>query len=88
MTHATQDSDAISVERDILAATFQSRIRLVRLARGQASTDADAEWVSNREWFLARTKTPGSFLWFCAEFDLERSAVLKALDLTDTKENT
>jgi len=70
-----------ALDRDILAATFQSRVRLAKVDLPKALEEASTEWEANRQWFLASTKAQGSFAWYCTEFDLEPSAVLKAVGL-------
>jgi hypothetical protein len=69
------------MDREVLAATFQARVKLARQERGAAAKEADTEWLANRTWFSSSNKAPGSFLWFCDAFDLEPSAVRKQVGL-------
>ena len=76
-----EEEKGLVLERDVLAATFQARVKLARQSRDNAAKEADTEWLSNREWFLSTRRVPGSFLWMCDEFDLEPSAVRKQVGL-------
>lgn len=73
--------DVAKVDREVLAAVFASRVALAKKTEAQAVADVRLEWQKARAWVLSRASEnkPGTFLWFCDEFNLEPSAVLRTI---------
>lgn len=69
------------INRDVLSATFLSRIQLAKMSEVNAMAEAGVEWRQNRAWLKSKSTAKGSFLWYCTELDLEPSAVLRELGL-------
>ena len=67
------------VDSQVLAATFAARVRLAKEPLEDMLVKAQAEWERTQKWVVSESKKPGSFLWFCDEFDLEPSAVRRAI---------
>jgi hypothetical protein len=40
---------------------------------------AEDEWDKTQKWVASNSTKEGSFIWFCQEFDLDESAVLRAI---------
>ena len=72
-------NDTTTVDRAILAATFAARIGLAKVSENEAAQDAREEHYKNLIWIESNAQRPGSFLWFCNEFDLDPGAVRKSL---------
>ena len=69
----------MSIDTEILAATFASRVRLAKLTAHEAIAQAEQEWQKTQAWVASASQKEGSFLWFCDEFDLDASAVRRAI---------
>jgi hypothetical protein len=69
----------IEVDKQVLAATFAARVRLAKLSEDEATAEAQLEWYRTQKWIVSTSMRPGSFLWFCDEFDLDASAVRRAI---------
>jgi hypothetical protein len=67
------------VDKQVLAATFAARVSLAKLTEEEAVDQAKTEWHRTQKWVLSTSMRPGSFLWYCDEFDLEVSAVRRAI---------
>ena len=73
-------ADATTVDRDTLAAIFASRVSLAKRTEEEAVEDARREWHKTVAWVKSSAVKQGSFLWCCDEFDLNASAVRRAID--------
>ena len=67
------------VDRETLAAIFASRVSLAKRTEDEAAADAREEHRKTLAWIASPSKKEKSFLWFCDEFELEASAVRKAV---------
>jgi hypothetical protein len=63
----------------VLAATFSARVQLAKLPVHEAIQQAEREWHATQAWVQSESRREGSFLWFCAEFELDPSAVRRAI---------
>ncbi len=63
----------------VLAATFAARVQLAKLPVHEAIQQAEREWRLTQDWVQSESRKEGSFLWFCAEFELDPSAVRRAI---------
>lgn len=63
----------------VLAATFAARVRLAKLPVHEAVQQAEQEWQKTQQWVQSESRKEGSFLWFCAEFELDPGAVRRAI---------
>lgn len=72
-------SGADAVDVQVLQATFAARVRLAKESREDAIALAADEWDKTQKWVASESRKAGSFLWFCDEFDLEPSAVRRAI---------
>lgn len=73
-------SDAqVPVDREVQAAIFASRVSLAKKTEDEAAADARKEWQKAQAWVKSPATKPGSFLWFCDEFDLDFGAVRRAI---------
>lgn len=68
-----------TMDVDILRGIFASRVKLAKKTREEAVADALAEWDVTQRWVKSESEKEGSFRWFCDEFDLEISAVRRAI---------
>lgn len=69
----------MDVDRQTLAAVFASRCQLAKKSEEEAAAEAILELRKTMAWLKSSALREGSFLWFCDEFDLEPSAVRKAI---------
>lgn len=69
----------MDIDRETLSAVFASRVSLAKRTEDEAAEDARQEHRNTLAWLLSGRKVEGSFLWFCLEFDLEASAVRRAV---------
>jgi hypothetical protein len=69
----------IEVDKQVLSATFAARVQLAKLDEVEAVDQARVEWQKTQRWVLSESHREGSFLWFCDEFDLDASAVRRAI---------
>ena len=70
----------MNVDREVLAGVFASRVRLAKKSREEAAAEAVRELEIALAWVKSPAKKEGSFLWFCDEFDLDASAVRRAIE--------
>lgn len=69
----------MSVDKQVLRAVFASRVALAKLTAHEAILQAEAEWQKTQLWAASNSQREGSFLWFCDEFELDASAVRRAI---------
>lgn len=67
------------VDKEVLAAVFASRVQLAKKTLEDALSDARLEWERNLLWVASNSQKEQSFVWFCDEFDLDASAVRRAI---------
>ena len=67
------------VDRETLASIFASRVSLAKRTEDEAAKDARLEHQKTLKWVASPATREGSFLWFCDEFDLDPSAVRRAI---------
>lgn len=67
-------------DREILAAVFASRVSLAKKTEDQAAEEARLEHRRTLAWVASNSQKEKSFLWFCDEFDLDASAVRRAIE--------
>lgn len=67
-------------DRETLAAIFASRVSLAKKTEDEAVNDARLEWKKTQAWIKSSSQKEGSFLWFADEFDMEPSAVRRAIE--------
>lgn len=68
-----------TADHDILAATFAARVQLAKETEDECVEKSRAEWQRTQKWVASESHREGSFLWFCEEFDLDPSAVRRAI---------
>lgn len=66
-------------DRETLSAIFASRVTLAKQTEDEAAIEARLDWQKNQKWIASPSIKPGSFLWMCDEFDVEASAVRRAI---------
>ena len=69
----------LEADNDILAATFAARVQLAKESEDECVGKARLEWQRTQKWVASESHREGSFLWFCEEFDLDPSAVRRAI---------
>ena len=69
----------MSIDTQVLAATFASRVRLAKLTAHEAIAQAEQEWQATQKWVASTSEKEGSFQWFCDSFELDASAVRRAI---------
>ncbi len=69
----------MEVDREVLAAVFASRVSLAKKTEDQAAEDARVDHKKTLAWVKSESQKERSFLWCCSEFDLEPSAVRRAI---------
>jgi hypothetical protein len=67
------------VDIDVLRSIFKSRCQLAKKTPEEVTEDALRELDMALAWIKSNTTREGSFLWMCDEFDLEPSAVRRAI---------
>jgi hypothetical protein len=67
------------VDIDVLRSVFASRCQLAKKTEEEAAAEAIAELQATMAWVKSNSRAEKSFLWFCDEFDLEPSAVRRAI---------
>jgi hypothetical protein len=68
-----------TVDANVLRAVFAARVSLAKLTKAEAVAHAEDEWDKTQKWAASNSTKEGSFIWFCQEFDLDESAVLRAI---------
>lgn len=68
-----------SIDKDILAARFASRVRLAKMTEDEAVAEARRDWAFALKWIGSTSSKEGTFLWYCDEFDLDPGAVRRAI---------
>lgn len=66
-------------DKDILSAVFASRVALAKKTEDEAAADAREEHRRCVAWVANNSQKDKSFIWFCDEFDLDASAVRRAI---------
>lgn len=66
-------------DREILASIFASRVSLAKKTEDEAAEEARTEHRKALAWVKSPATREKSFLWFCDEFDVEPSAVRRAI---------
>lgn len=69
----------MNVDLAVLQSLFESRVNLSKMTEMEAVTQARDEWVRAQTWVLSESKAQYSFLWHCDQFDLDPSAVRRAI---------
>jgi len=69
----------MTIDKQILAATFASRVQLAKLTAHEAIGQAEQEWQKTQKWVASPSEKEGSFIWFCDTFELDASAVRRAI---------
>jgi hypothetical protein len=80
--HPVREKNQVSnteVDKQVLAATFAARVSLAKLSEEEAVGQAKVEWQKTQKWVASESHREGSFLWFCDDFDLDPSAVRRAI---------
>lgn len=72
--------NGVDVDLDVLRSIFASRVQLAKRTEEEAGDDARAEWRRCQAWVKSSSAKEKSFLWFCDSFDLEPSAVRRAIE--------
>jgi len=65
--------------RDELSQRFAERVLLAKMSLDEAMAETQAEWHFVQRWVASSSNTQGSFNWCCDEFDLDASAVRRAI---------
>jgi hypothetical protein len=68
-----------TVDANVLRAVFAARVSLAKLTKAEAVAHAEDEWDKTQKWAASNSTKEGSFIWFCQEFVLDESAVLRAI---------
>lgn len=68
------------VDKEVLAAVFASRVSLAKKTEDQAAEEARLEHRRTLAWVASNSQKEQSFIWFCDEFDLDASAVRRAIE--------
>lgn len=68
------------VDKEVLAAVFASRVSLAKKTEDQAAAEARLEHRRTLAWVASNNQKEQSFIWFCDEFDLDASAVRRAIE--------
>jgi len=68
-----------NVDMNVLRSVFASRVALAKLPVHEAIQQAEAEWHKTQKWVASQSWQEGSFNWFCREFDMDESAVRRAI---------
>ena len=66
-------------DRETLAAIFASRVSLAKKTEDEAAADARLDWRRTQAWVKSPATKRGAFLDLCDEFDIEPSAVRRAI---------
>lgn len=69
----------MSVDTEVLAATFAARCQLAKKTEEEAMAEAVLELRKTVAWIASASQKEGTFLWFCDEFDLDPGAVRRAI---------
>ena len=69
----------MTTDVSVLRAVFASRVQLAKLPMHEAIQQAQAEWHRTQLWWRSNSTKEGSFVWFCDSFDLDVSAVRRAI---------
>ena len=69
----------MSIDNQVLQSVFTSRVALAKMTCEEATLQAGIEWHKTQKWVASDSDKDGSFNWFCQEFDLDASAVRRAI---------
>lgn len=72
-------NESSAVDREVLASIFASRVALCKKTEDEAVANARIEHQRAVAWAKSSSQKQGSFLWMCDEFDLDASAVRRAI---------
>jgi hypothetical protein len=70
----------MDVDLDVLRSIFASRVQLAKRTEEEAGEDAKIEHRRCLAWVKSSSAKEGSFIWMCEEFDLEVTAVRRAIE--------
>jgi hypothetical protein len=68
------------VDKEVLAAVFAARVSLAKKTEDEAAEEARLEHRRTIAWVASASQKEQSFIWFCDEFDLDASAVRRAIE--------
>jgi len=66
-------------DNTVLASVFASRVALAKMPVHEAVQQAEQEWHKTQIWVASKSEREGSFNWFCDMFDMDASAVRRAI---------
>jgi hypothetical protein len=69
----------MDADHETLAAIFASRVALAKKTEEEAVTEARRDYQRTIAWVASSGQKRGAFLWYCDEFDLDASAVRRAI---------
>lgn len=70
---------AEQTDREVLASIFASRVSLAKMTEDEAAEASRLEHHRTLQWVKSESQKEQSFRWFCDMFDLEASAVRRAI---------
>lgn len=74
---------SLNRDHEVLSAIFAARVALAKRTledvQATAIAEAELEWRLTQKWVASSSTAEGSFLDFCDEFDLDPSAVRRAI---------
>lgn len=68
-----------SQDRDVMTAIFAARVSLAKKTEDEAAAEARVEHQRCLAWIASNSQKEKSFLWFCDSYDLDPSAVRRAI---------
>lgn len=69
----------MTIDVSVLRAVFAARVQLAKETEEEAVAKCRKDWVHAQAWVKSQSQQEGSFIWFCDEFDLDASAVRRAI---------
>jgi hypothetical protein len=66
-------------DKEVLMAVFAARVSLAKKTEDQAAEEARLEHRRTLNWINGNGQQEHSFTWYCDEFDLDVSAVRRAI---------
>ena len=66
-------------DQEKLAEHYARRVALAKMSEEEAIEHMRLEWKTTQAWAKSDSEKVGSFRWFCDLFDLEPSAVRRAI---------
>lgn len=67
------------IDVSVLRAVFAARVQLAKETEEEAVDKCRKDWAITQLWVKSQSEKEGSFNWFCDEFDLDPSAVRRAI---------